>query len=134
MKKVAVVGSRNFPNVELVRYYVLNFSRNTQLVSGGGGAVDLKAEETNSEREESPECKIFHADWDTHGRAAGPIRNSEIADYADEVIAFWDRKTSRGTFDCVKKFFKKKKKIEIIDPKGNEISIEEFFDAHKKRK
>jgi len=40
--------------------------------------------------------KTFPADWKTHGRAAGPIRNSQMADYADTLIAFWDGK-SRGT-------------------------------------
>lgn len=33
----------------------------------------------------------FPADWDKHGLAAGPIRNGEMADYADGLIVFiWD--------------------------------------------
>lgn len=38
----------------------------------------------------------FPADWKTHGRSAGFIRNKQMADYADALIAFWDGK-SRGT-------------------------------------
>lgn len=30
----------------------------------------------------------FPADWGKHGKAAGPIRNSEMAQYADAVILF----------------------------------------------
>jgi hypothetical protein len=40
--------------------------------------------------------KRFPADWDTHGAGAGPIRNRQMGDYADRLIAFWDGE-SRGT-------------------------------------
>lgn len=39
---------------------------------------------------------IFKADWDKHGKAAGFKRNTEMAKYADALIAFWDGK-SKGT-------------------------------------
>ena len=32
--------------------------------------------------------KRFPADWDKHGRAAGPIRNAQMARYADAVALF----------------------------------------------
>lgn len=32
--------------------------------------------------------KLFPADWDKHGRAAGPIRNGLMAEYADGVALF----------------------------------------------
>jgi hypothetical protein len=38
----------------------------------------------------------FPADWDTHGKRAGFIRNSEMAEYADACIVFWNG-TSKGT-------------------------------------
>jgi len=46
----------------------------------------------------------FKADWDEHGRAAGPIRNKEMIlaakqDNFDFVIAF---PGGKGTVDCVK--------------------------------
>jgi len=40
--------------------------------------------------------KMFPADWKANGRAAGPIRNTAMAKYADALIAFWDGQ-SRGT-------------------------------------
>lgn len=45
---------------------------------------------------EDLQLNTFPADWNKHGRAAGPIRNEEMAQYADALIAFWDGK-SRGT-------------------------------------
>lgn len=38
----------------------------------------------------------YPADWTTHGRAAGPIRNREMAEKADALLAIWDC-GSRGT-------------------------------------
>ena len=42
----------------------------------------------------------FPADWNTHGKAAGPIRNAQMAGYADALIAVWDGK-SRGTKNMI---------------------------------
>jgi hypothetical protein len=42
-----------------------------------------------------------NADWAKYGPAAGPIRNKEIIDACDVVIAFWDGK-SKGTANSIK--------------------------------
>lgn len=42
----------------------------------------------------------FKADWNKHGKAAGPIRNKVMADFSDALIAFWDGK-SRGTANMI---------------------------------
>lgn len=43
----------------------------------------------------------FPAKWDEHGKAAGPIRNREMAGGADALIAIWDGQ-SRGTADMIR--------------------------------
>ena len=40
------------------------------------------------------------ADWAKHGKAAGPIRNRQMAEQADALLAIWDGK-SRGTRDMI---------------------------------
>lgn len=42
----------------------------------------------------------FQADWKKLGRAAGPIRNRQMAEFADSLFAFWDGK-SRGTKNMI---------------------------------
>lgn len=47
-------------------------------------------------------CKKFPADWKTHGKAAGPIRNAEMLKYfkPDVVVAF---PGGRGTGDMIQR-------------------------------
>jgi|SRR3990167_1532212 len=36
----------------------------------------------------------FPAEWDKYGRSAGPIRNKQMGEYADALVACWDEKSS----------------------------------------
>lgn len=45
--------------------------------------------------------ELFPADWDKHGKAAGPIRNREMALYADALLLIWDGK-SKGSANMKK--------------------------------
>lgn len=50
------------------------------------------------------EPTLFPADWEKYDRRAGYIRNQQMADYAEALIAVWDGE-SRGTkhmIDCAK--------------------------------
>lgn len=53
---------------------------------------------------------VYPADWKTHGKAAGPIRNQIMVDNADALIAIWDGK-SRGTLDIIKRARKARLKV-----------------------
>lgn len=57
-------------------------------------------------------CKEFPADWNTHGKKAGILRNIEMADYADALLAFWDFKSS-GTAHMIKQMKTRNKQIFI---------------------
>lgn len=42
--------------------------------------------------------KGFPADWETYGKPAGPIRNRQMAEYADALLVIWDGQSS-GSFN-----------------------------------
>ena len=95
----AVIGSRGFLNYAGLRRTLAQYPI-TRIVSGGAeGADTLAAEWSESKGLEPP--VIFLPDWAKHGRAAGPIRNRDIVDAADFVVAFWDGK-SRGTLSSIR--------------------------------
>jgi hypothetical protein len=58
----------------------------TEVVSGGATGADRCGEEWASKN--GIPVKVFPADWDTHGKAAGPLRNRQMAEYAQGVILF----------------------------------------------
>lgn len=60
--------------------------RITEVVSGGAKGAD-RGGELWAKHWNIP-IKRFPADWDKHGKKAGPIRNEEMAKYADAVILF----------------------------------------------
>jgi len=117
MKKVAIVGSRNYPNLDLVDAYVRALDPECVIVSGGAQGVDLTAEHAA----ESVGIKtIIHLpDW-SQGKGAGFIRNSLIVADADIIVCFWDG-ISRGCIDTVLKAKKAGKPYEIYGPSGERL-------------
>ena len=84
----------------------------TEVVSGCASGAD-KAGEYYAEQKGLPVTK-FPADWNANGRAAGPIRNREMADYADAVALF---KGGRGTESMKREA--EKAGIQVYDFRGS---------------
>lgn len=79
------------------------YYENIRLVSGHARGVDTLAEKYAEER--GIPIQVFPAEWKKYGKAAGPIRNRAMLEYAKEgtvvVAAFWDGQ-SRGTGNMIK--------------------------------
>lgn len=101
--KVIIAGSRNVPQDHQPIYYVADayvksgFSA-TEIVSGGCRGIDLAGEEFANERKIP--IKRFNPDWSAHGKAAGPMRNIQMSEYGDALIALWDG-VSKGTRNMI---------------------------------
>lgn len=103
MYKVIIAGSRDFADYELLSSFadeVLTGAEDIEIVSGGARGADGLGE--RYARERGYALKVFPAEWKKWGRAAGPIRNGQMAGYADALIAFWDGQSS-GTRDMIRK-------------------------------
>lgn len=96
--KVIIAGGRDITIQELVDETVAEFQATigeiTEVVCGGATGVDTLGKRW-AESRRIP-VKTFPAEWNKHGAAAGPIRNREMAKYADALILVWDGK-SRGS-------------------------------------
>lgn len=100
MLKIIVAGSRSFNNYPLLDYTLDKFVQklkpidSIEIVSGGARGADRFGEKYA--KEHGYALKVFPAHWDLYGKRAGYLRNAEMADYADCLVAFWDSQ-SPGT-------------------------------------
>jgi len=70
----------------------------TTVLSGMAPGADTHG--AKMARENGFAIEEYPADWKAHGKAAGPIRNQQMVDRADALIAVWDGK-SAGTSDVI---------------------------------
>lgn len=107
---VAIVGSRGYPHLGVVRQFVSLLPPDTTIVSGGALGVDQAA--ARAAQEFGLELVEYLPDWEKHGKRAGFLRNQDIVQRADVVFAFWDG-TSRGT----------KSSIELAEKYGRPVRV-----------
>ena len=119
--KLAVVGSRGFPDRNEVRRYLNNLdgggivSNIGQIISGGAAGPDTWAQEWA--KENGIPFMLYPAQWDLYGKRAGAIRNDMIVKAADWVTAFWDG-VSPGTRITIDLALKHKKRLTVIFPEA----------------
>jgi len=86
--KTIIAGSRNIVEYKaLLDAVEASGFEITEVVSGGARGVGALGERYANEK--SIPLKIFPADWESYGRKAGIMRNTEMAHYADALIAVW---------------------------------------------
>ena len=95
--KVIIAGGRGFKDYGALRDFcdkTLSRQTTVEIVSGTANGADKLGERYAKER--GYVLTRFPADWGKFGKGAGHIRNREMAECADALIAFWDGE-SRGT-------------------------------------
>ena len=93
--KVIIAGGRDFDDYQRL-CSVMNKCPYTvsEVVCGGARGADYLGGKWGIDQ--GIPVKYFPADWGKHGKKAGHLRNTEMGDYADALVAFWDKK-SKGT-------------------------------------
>lgn len=121
--KCIIAGSRSIDNYEVIKdaFDSCNFKDQiTEIVSGCANGVDKLGERLAFEKD----LKVarFPADWKRLGKKAGRIRNEQMGDYADRLIAVWDGE-SRGTSHMIEYMKLLKKPVFVYVYKGEENGI-----------
>lgn len=101
--KLIIAGSRDLPFTSTLDLHALVCDHcfkeyPTEIVCGMARGPDLLGRAYGLQQ--GLKIKEFPADWDKFGKKAGFIRNQQMAEYADCLIALWDGK-SHGTKDMI---------------------------------
>ena len=112
--RVIIAGSRSFNDYELLREQCLSILQEKMrthrviIVSGHARGADSLGERVANEFRLPFE--LHPAKWRLLGKAAGMVRNAEMAKCSDALIAFWDGE-SRGTRHMIN--FARKRGLEV---------------------
>jgi hypothetical protein len=107
--RTIIAGSRTVIEYEKVCAVIKAANFNiTEVVSGCARGVDTLGEQWAAAS--GIPVKRFPAEWNKHGKLAGPVRNQQMADYADALIAVWDGR-SKGTKDMIDRASKLNKTV-----------------------
>ena len=101
--RIIIAGSRGATSNETYRLLErkLNLllvkkakTHSIEIVSGTANGADRLGERYAEDR--NYQVNRFPADWDRRGKRAGYLRNKQMAENADALVALWDGQ-SRGT-------------------------------------
>ena len=122
--RVIVCGCRDFDNKAFCFSQldeILSGYTDPEIVSGHADGADHFGEEYA--KAHGLKLSIFPAEWSRYGRAAGPIRNRKMLEYASEetplIIAFWNGK-SRGTKNMIMQANKAGAEVHIVNIQHHE--------------
>ncbi len=117
MFHVIIAGGRDFKDYDLLaktmNHLLSNVKDDITVVCGKARGADILGEQYA--KEHGYAVRYFPADWDRYGKAAGYIRNTEMAQSADALVAFWDG-MSLGT----------RHMIEIAKARGLKVRVKRY--------
>ncbi len=120
--KVIIAGSRQVDDYKLVVEAVKRSGyKITEVVCGMATGIDRQGEVWA--RANNIPVTEMPANWYQYGKAAGPIRNRQMAEYADAAVIIWDGK-SRGTRNMINEMIRKKKPYYIVMTESEDEPVE----------
>lgn len=113
--RVAIVGSRETGEFTVERMVERIPGGATELISGGAPGVDTIAVQAALTMDIP--IRVFSPHYEIYGNMAPLVRNRQIVDAADLVLAFWDG-NSHGTAYTLKYCIERQKpfRIYLFDP------------------
>ncbi len=87
--RVIIAGSRTITDVKIVYRAIKDSGFHIrEVIAGGAKGPDRIAEQYAATK--GLPCRVFKADWGRYGKMGGIIRNEQMAQVADALIAVWD--------------------------------------------
>jgi hypothetical protein len=119
--RVLITGSREWQDRDVIRQALLSIAsvhgipaHNVTVVHGAARGADRIAAEEAAHL--GMVVEAHPADWDTHGKAAGVIRNAEMVKLGADICLAFPLGKSVGTQDCLRRA--KRAGIAVIDYGG----------------
>jgi len=124
MTRIIIAGSRKFNDYEKMLktldelgINLINTIDPIEIVSGHASGADSLGE--RFAKAYNYPLKIFQADWDKYGRAAGPVRNEQMAKYAAEadrgILIAFPIGISKGTRNMIKLAKQYGLEVEVVE-------------------
>ena len=121
MTRIIIAGSRVFNNEEAfmkaMGKLVIPIDDDIEIISGGCSGADEMGEKFARSR--YYRLAVFPAKWNEYGRAAGPIRNEEMAKYAAAadrgILIAFPIGESRGTRNMIKLAKQYGLEVEVVE-------------------
>lgn len=111
--RVLVCGSRSFVEVKPIATRLQQLPPDAVIFHGGARGADTVVGMIAAELGFTVEPP-YRADWQTHGKRAGFVRNLEMLDTdPDLVLAFWDGE-SRGTRHTIKEAKRRGIPVDVV--------------------
>lgn len=117
-QRILICGSRTWEDALAVRRLIQSLPNGSVVIHGAARGADTVADR------EAKACgfavEAYPADWKTHGKSAGPIRNREMLALGkpDRVVAFRSNGESRGTDNMIAQARAAGIPVEIVSPEG----------------
>lgn len=146
--RLGIVGSRRYPRLDAVdallnRLYDWRQATGREIVIVSGTEPASMVSRRAPARDGVDESAIRYArgiglatevygvtakEWKEHGKAAGPMRNTQLVNAVDALAAFWDLQ-SRGTADAVSKAIARRIRVEVYGPDGQRLAADAIWPA-----
>jgi len=121
--RVIIAGSRSITDYNLVVEAIKDSKFDiTEIVCGAAQGVDSLGE--RYAKENKIKLSYFYADWSGLGKKAGFVRNEQMGNFSDALIAVYDG-YSRGTKHMIDFMQKAKKPVYI--KYQTDSNLEKFF-------
>ena len=100
--KLLICGSRNWTNQSTIEKFLTKFKENhpdVEVIHGDCRGADKTG--AYIAKKLGMNVTAFPADWEKHGRVAGPIRNQQMIDEKPDYVVAFRGHTSNGTKNLI---------------------------------